>query len=88
MEAPGVDVSVTPVTYRCAVPVQHRYPNFVAFIATGAVLGFVIGSAFAYFGDSAPGYSMTTSILFLGVAGACVFGLIAALVAVLMERRD
>jgi hypothetical protein len=79
---------MTPVTYGGAVPVRHRYPNFVAFIATGAILGFVVGSAFAYFGDEAPGYRATTSILFLGAAGACVLGLLAALVAVLLERRD
>jgi hypothetical protein len=71
-----------------AVPVRHRYPNFVAFIATGAILGFVVGSAFAYFGDKAAGYSTTTAVLFLGAVGACVLGLAAAVLAVLLERRD
>jgi predicted membrane protein len=71
------------------VPVtHHRYPNFVAFIGTGVIVGFVVGSALAYFGDSAEGYSMTTAVLFLGLAGACVVGLLAALLAVLLERHD
>ena len=75
------------------VPPTRRYPNFVAFISTGVILGFVIGSAFAYYGGSntteyGRTYSASSSILFLGVLGACVFGLIAAVVAVLLERRN
>lgn len=66
----------------------HRYPNFVAFIATGAILGFIVGSFLATRGDEASGYSTTTAVLFLGVLGACVFGLLAALVAVLLDRRS
>lgn len=74
------------------VPPTRRYPNFVAFIATGAILGFVVGSAFAYFnGDNTTeyghDYSMTSAVLFLGVVGAFVFGLLAAVVAVLLDRR-
>ena len=71
----------------------RRRPNFVAFIATGAILGFVIGSVVSYltpentteYGSS---YSAGTAVLFLGVAGAFVFGLLAAVVAVLLDRRD
>ena len=70
----------------------HRYPNFVAFIGTGAVIGFVVGSAFGYLGDNAPTYghtySTSSAVLFLGVVGACVFGLLAAICAVLLDRRD
>ena len=73
------------------MPPTRRHPNFVAFIATGAILGFVIGSAFAYFGDNntdyGHDYSMTSAVLFLGMAGAFVFGLLAAVVAVLLDRR-
>ena len=70
---------------------RSRQPNFVAFIGTGVVLGFVVGSAVAYFGAD-PGatgrtYSATTAVLFLGIAGACLFGLLAAVLAVLLDRR-
>lgn len=73
------------------MPPTPRYPNFVAFIATGAIFGFVVGSAFAYFSDNKTDYghdySMTSAVLFLGVVGAFVFGLLAAVVAVLLDRR-
>ena len=73
------------------MPPTRRYPNFVAFIATGAILGFVAGSAVAYFGDDAAtygkDYSVTSAVLFLGVVGALVFALLAAIVAVLLDRR-
>lgn len=73
------------------MPPTRRYPNFVAFIATGAILGFVVGSAFAYFSDNTTDYghdySTTSAVLFLGVVGAFVFGLLAAVVAVLLDRR-
>jgi hypothetical protein len=75
------------------VPPTRRSPNFVAFISTGVILGFVIGSVFAYFGggdttEYGRTYSETSSVLFLGVLGAFVFGLLAAVLAVLLERRD
>ncbi|GAB3076732.1 MULTISPECIES: hypothetical protein [unclassified Phycicoccus] len=75
------------------MPPTRRYPNFVAFISTGAILGFIVGSVFAYYGGSnttefGRSYSESSSVLFLGVLGACVFGLLAAVVAVLLERRD
>jgi hypothetical protein len=68
---------------------RTRQPNFAAFIGTGVVLGFVVGSAYGYLGPTATGrdYSTTTSVLFLGAAGACLFGLLAAVVAVLLDRR-
>lgn len=73
------------------MPPTRRYPNFVAFIATGAILGFVAGSAVAYFGDDTAtygkDYSLTSAVLFLGVVGALVFALLAAIVAVLLDRR-
>ena len=73
------------------MPEPHRYPNFPAFISTGAIIGFVIGSAFGYAGGSTDSfgrsYTSGTTVLFLGVLGACVFGLLAAVVAVLLDRR-
>jgi threonine/homoserine/homoserine lactone efflux protein len=72
------------------VPPTRRYPNFVAFIATGAILGFVVGSAVAYLSDDSTSYghdySVTRAVLFLGVVGALVCALLAAVVAVLLDR--
>lgn len=75
------------------MPPTRRYPNFVAFISTGVILGFIIGSVFAYYGGAntteyGRTYTATSSLLFLGVLGACIFGLAAAVLAVLLERRD
>jgi hypothetical protein len=69
------------------VPQTRRYPNFFAFIATGVILGFVVGSVVAAAGGEQGGYSTGTAVLFLGTLGACIFGLVAALVAVLLDRR-
>jgi hypothetical protein len=74
------------------VPPTRRYPNFVAFISTGVIIGFVIGSLVAYRGDAGTteyghNYSVSSAVLFLGVVGAFVFGLLAAVVAVLLDRR-
>ena len=74
------------------MPPTRRYPNFVAFISTGAILGFVIGSALAYYRDDdttyGHDYSVTSAVLFLGVTGAALFALLAAVVAVLLDRRS
>lgn len=69
------------------MPARRRQPKFVSFISTGAILGFVLGSAAAYFGHDAPRYSEGTAVGFLGLAGACVFALLGAVVAVLLDRR-
>ncbi|GAA2737865.1 hypothetical protein GCM10009867_26790 [Pedococcus aerophilus] len=75
------------------MPPTRRYPNFVAFISTGVILGFVVGSAFAYFGggnttQTGRNFGVASSVMFLGLLGACLFGLVAAVLAVLLERRD
>lgn len=73
------------------MPKPHRYPNFTAFISTGVIVGFVIGSWLGYRGGSETEfgntYSASTAVLFIGLLGACVFGLLAAVVAVLLDRR-
>ena len=75
------------------VPPTRRYPNFVAFISTGVILGFVVGSVFAYRGDDATDLRprlqrRPVRCSSSGVVGAFVFGLLAAVVAVLLDRRD
>jgi hypothetical protein len=87
----GARRPTTPTTGSVEHVPRSRQPNFAAFIGTGVVLGFVIGSAYAYYGDdlqaTGRSYSTTTAVLFLGLAGACLFGLLAAVVAVLLDRR-
>ena len=70
----------------------RRYANFPAFIGTGVILGFIIGSYFGWRGGattaSGRNFSVTSSVLFLGVLGAFLLGLVAAIVAVLVDRRE
>lgn len=71
-----------------------RRPRFLPFILTGAVLGFVIGAAVAlggWFADPDPtvasNYAPTAGAGYLGMVGALLGGLLAAVVAVLVDRR-
>ncbi|GGL44263.1 hypothetical protein H9L10_12060 [Phycicoccus endophyticus] len=72
----------------------HR-PRFLPFILTGAALGFLLGAAVADFGwfedpDSVlvqGQYSPTAAVGYLGLLGACLLGLLAALLALLVDRR-
>lgn len=67
---------------------RRRTPQFRRFIVTGALLGFVLGFLIAVVGDPAPNYAAGSQIGYFGVMGACLGALIAALVAVLLDRRD
>jgi hypothetical protein len=69
------------------VPRTNRYSNFAAFIGTGAVVGFAIGSGLALFGHRVSGYSKGTTVAFVGLFGACVLAMVAAVLAVLLDRR-
>jgi hypothetical protein len=71
-----------------------RRPRFLRFIVTGAVLGFVVGAALSVFGwfeDADPtiasNYAPTAGVGYLGILGAVLFGLLAAVVAVVVDRR-
>jgi len=54
---------------------------------TGAILGFIGGGIFSMVGESAPGYSSGAQIAFFGVIFGGIGALLAALLAVLLERR-
>lgn len=49
-----------------------RTPNFMRYLALGALLGFVVGAAFALVGPDAGNYSTNTAIGYLGVFGALI----------------
>lgn len=74
----------------------RRSPNFLRFILTGAVIGFALGGLVSlthvFEGSSelvtTYTYSETQAVMYLGLLGALLFGLLAAVVAVLLDRRD
>jgi MFS superfamily sulfate permease-like transporter len=76
-----------PVAYadwvRSAPP---RTPNYLRFIVTGAIIGFLGGAIFSLVGESAADYSASAQIAFFGVMFAGIGALLAGLVAVLLER--
>ncbi|MGL4177546.1 MAG: hypothetical protein ACRCSN_15885 [Dermatophilaceae bacterium] len=73
-----------------------RRPRFAPIILTGAVLGFALGSGAALFDWFAPDtvspargdYSGTSAVGYLGFLGAGIFALLAALVALALDRRS
>jgi hypothetical protein len=54
---------------------------------TGAIVGFLAGAIFSLVGESAADYSAGSQLAFFGVLFAGLGGLLAGLVAVLLERR-
>lgn len=80
---------------RPQTPRPRRAPNFVRFIATGAIVGFLIGAAIAWSGvieDTTQlqrGYVYGTSdgVGIVGMLFAVIFAIVAAVIAVLLDRR-
>ena len=68
-------------------PAPPRTPNYLRFIVTGAIIGFLGGAIFSMVGESVPDYSSTAQIGFFGVMFGGIGALLAGLVAVLLERR-
>jgi hypothetical protein len=68
-------------------PAPPRTPNYLRFIVTGAILGFVVGGVFSLVGEGVPDYSSGAQIAFFGVMFAGIGALLAGLLAVLLERR-
>ena len=76
-----------PVAYAEWVrPAPPRTPNYLRFIVTGAIIGFLGGAIFSLVGESAADYSASAQIAFFGVMFAGIGALLAGLVAVLLER--
>ena len=68
-------------------PAPPRTPNFLRFIVTGAIVGFVGGIVFSLVGESATDYSALSQIAFFGVIFGGLGALLAGGLAVLLERR-
>jgi hypothetical protein len=68
-------------------PAPPRTPNYLRFIVTGAIVGFLVGTVFSLVGESATDYSAMSQIAFFGVICAGLGALLAGLLAVLLERR-
>lgn len=74
----------------------RREPRLVPFLVSGAVLGFVAGWALAVlrddaapaFGQRTAGISVQSTITYLGLFGAFVGTLLAALLYLLADRRS
>ncbi len=64
-----------------------RTPNYLRFIVSGAVIGFIIGAVFSLSGEGAVNYSTGSELGYFGVMFGGLGALLAGLVAVLMERR-
>lgn len=66
---------------------RRRAPNFKRFLITGVVLGFLAGAVVAVVGAPAAAYESGTQLGYFGVIGAGLGALLAALAAVLLDRR-
>ena len=69
-------------------PAPPRTPNYLRFIVTGAIIGFLGGAIFSLVGESPADYSASAQIAFFGVMFAGIGALLAGLLAVLLERRS
>lgn len=64
-----------------------RTPNYLRFIVTGAIIGFIAGAVFALSGEEAANYSTGSELGYFGVMFGGIGALLAGLLAVLLERR-
>ena len=74
---------------------RRRSPSFLAFIGTGAVLGFLVGAVIAGTGmfeepgagNPAYQYGASDGVGIVGLFMAALFAIVAAVIAVLLDRR-
>ncbi|WP_137122125.1 hypothetical protein [Segeticoccus rhizosphaerae] len=66
----------------------RRAPNIVPFLATGALLGLLVGVAIALIGPANPGYSTMTLVGLFGVIFAALGLLVAGIVLVVVDKRS
>lgn len=74
---------------------RRRRPNFVRFILTGAVIGFALGGYLGWSGvfekptvlTQKGTYAAGTVVGYLGLLGAVLCAVLAAVIAVLLDRR-
>lgn len=64
----------------------YRRPRMVPFLATGALLGLVVGVLLAYFGPPSAYASPAQEMIVMAVPGGLVGGLLGAIVFLVAER--
>jgi hypothetical protein len=64
-----------------------RTPNYLRFIVSGAIIGFIVGAVFSLSGEGAVNYSTGSELGYFGVMFGGLGALLAGLLAVLLERR-
>ncbi|ANS79917.1 hypothetical protein SGUI_2521 [Serinicoccus hydrothermalis] len=64
----------------------HRRPQLSRFLVAGAVLGLVVGVVVSLSRPDAPGSSSGQQAILLGATGAIFFGLLAAIVYLVVDR--
>lgn len=82
-DAPGVTADAEPGT--TLVPVRRR-PDMVRFIATGAVIGAILGGIVAYLGPDAPNSSLLQELIIVSLLGALILGFLGAVVYLVADR--
>ena len=70
----------------------RRYPNFVAFIGTGAVIGAIVGALISIFsGNPSVLFSENAALMFMvlafGLLGAVIGAIAGVLTDIVLERR-
>ncbi|MFX0538567.1 hypothetical protein ACQBAT_13380 [Ornithinimicrobium sp. Y1847] len=69
------------------LPVRRR-PDMVRFLATGAILGFLIGAVISYVGPEVPTSSLLQQIILLGIIGGLLGAFLASVVYLVVDRRS
>lgn len=82
---PGARGILDRVTTPQRRPITRR-PRMVPFLATGAIVGLIVGVLLAYFGPASPYASPAQEMIVMAVPGALVGGLLGGILYLVAER--